>query len=141
EYLVVNRFAAGTGTKSVYVDFTPDVGGMTFDNADNLWVATVFGNSVTEYDVSGKPFHGYSFGPQGTSAQDVAFDREGNLFVNTINLISNKGTIYKRTPSGVITTFASDVGGFGPLAIDDSDNLYCSGIYRIAPDGTKSLFA
>ncbi len=56
------------------------------------------------------------------------------------------GNIYKFTPAGVRSTFASGLSSPEGLAFDQAGNLYvgnagASEIIKIKPDGTKSVFA
>ena len=84
---------------------------------------------------------------------DLAFDKAGNLFV------SDGGNIYKITPAGLRTTFASGLGG--AWAVDSAGNLFVttadfcdsclfgdpgvingSGkIYKLTPNGVRTTFA
>ena len=89
------------------------------------------------------------FAPDGTRTtfatllrgNGMAFDKAGNLYVAD----TNAQTIYKFTPQGVRSTFATNVTGATELAFDSSDNLYVSTytqnrIIKITPAGTKSVF-
>jgi sugar lactone lactonase YvrE len=56
------------------------------------------------------------------------------------------GTIFKFTPDGTKTTFASGLSGPGGLALDASGNLFeadenSGTIFKFTPDGTKTTFA
>lgn len=73
--------------------------------------------------------------------QDLAFDRNGNLFVANFNTNS----ISKITPSGSVSTFVTGLQGPIGLTFDSAGNLYSSNInnevvYKITPDGTKTEF-
>ena len=78
--------------------------------------------------------------PGPSSPMGLAFDRSGNLFVADVE----RGSIFKLTPDGSQSTFAS---GLAPLdlAFDPSGNLFVAGsgdtIFKFAPNGTKSTFA
>jgi hypothetical protein len=70
----------------------------------------------------------------------MAFDNAGNLFV-----VDYDGYIYKFTPAGVKSTFASGLNLPNGLAFNSAGNLfeadYGSGnIYEFTPDGTRSTF-
>src|SRR5437016_12767355 len=85
------------------------------------------------------------------AARNLAFDDKGNLFVRDGN------TIFKFTPEGVKSTFASGIVPetydpyhvaevFTGLALDRSGNIlvteHVSGsILKFTPDGKKSTFA
>ena len=70
-------------------------------------------------------------------------DRIGNVFA----LDNGTATIYKFSPSGVRSTFASSLSNNAhALAFDSSGNLYVSDggtgtIYEYAPDGSRTTFA
>ena len=84
---------------------------------------------------------------------DLAFDWAGNLFVSAGDGVSNPGTVYKFTPAGVRTTFAS--GLFYPfaLAFDSRGNLFVAdggfaydlifgaAVYKFTPSGQRSTVA
>src|SRR5438034_1133112 len=74
-------------------------------------------------------------------ARNDAFDSKGNLFVGD----AYSGTIFKYTPDGKKSTFASGVMPL-ELAFDRSGNLfaadyYSHSIFKFAPDGSKCTFA
>jgi uncharacterized protein YecT (DUF1311 family)/sugar lactone lactonase YvrE len=75
-----------------------------------------------------------------SSPMGLAFDRSGNLFVGDVN----SGSIFKLTPDGAQSTFASGLAPSG-LAFDRSGNLFVAEthgtILKFPPDGTKSTFA
>jgi hypothetical protein len=70
----------------------------------------------------------------------LAFDSAGNLFVSDLD----KNNIYKFTPNGIRSTFASELRGQA-LACDSEDNLFVAttsgDIYKFTPGGTQSTFA
>ncbi len=73
-----------------------------------------------------------------TSARAAA----GDLYVPD----GRSGTIFKFTPAGTQSTFASGLSVPTSLAFDSAGNLYVgdagsSKIFKFAPDGTKSTFA
>ena len=69
------------------------------------------------------------------------FDSEGNLYQANIT----GGTISKITPDGQVSSFASGISSPIGLAFDSKGDLFvsaCNGnIWKIAPDGTKSIFS
>lgn len=67
--------------------------------------------------------------------------RAQTLFVSDGN-----GDVYKVTPGGLLTTFASGMDSPFGLAFDGAGNLFVGdnlggAIYKITPDGTRSTFA
>ena len=93
--------------------------------------------------------------PQGTRSvlagveypTGVAVDKNGNIFVASDGMAgAGPGIIYKFTPSGGQSTFASGLQGPFGLAFDKSGNLFeadaFSGIiYKFSPTGTRTTFA
>lgn len=99
----------------------------------------------------------------GAFHSDLVFDSQGNIFVavaNSYNGTNNNCTsyVYKITPQGTFTQFASSAVYYGhhtALAIDSSDNLFwavtsyfngtnnntTSNVYKITPAGSMSTFA
>ncbi len=81
----------------------------------------------------------------------MAFDKWGNLYVTDWGAGSGLvGTIYKITPDGHVSTWATGFNGPAGLAFDGAGNLYvaCNGyastidaIVRITPSGSASIFA
>jgi sugar lactone lactonase YvrE len=74
----------------------------------------------------------------------LAFDSGGNLYAAS----QGGGVIYKITPTGSVSTFASIYNPIG-LAFDSSGNLYAAGfndgavgyVYQITPGGVVTTFA
>src|SRR5262249_51690807 len=69
------------------------------------------------------------------------FATPGDLFVAEFD-----GSIFKFTPNGTKTTFASGLGNPEGLAFDSSGNLFEAGfgtdkIFKFTPQGTKTTFA
>src|SRR5215467_14755413 len=70
-----------------------------------------------------------------------------NLFMSDgySGLAHNLGHIYKFTPLGVVSTFASGLDGPEGLAFDKAGNLYVTSflghIYKFTPGGARSTFA
>jgi hypothetical protein len=71
---------------------------------------------------------------------ELAFNSAGDLFES-----DNSGNIYRFTPDGVRSTFASALSGPSGLDFDSAGNLfvaaYGSGsIYQFTPEGVRSTF-
>ena len=74
------------------------------------------------------------------AARNLAFDDKGNLFVSDWY----SDTIFKFTPDGKRSTFASRVGQTVDLTFDDKGNLFVwdgNTIFKFTPDGKRSTFA
>ena len=74
----------------------------------------------------------------------MAVDSSGNIYV--ANYGSSTSTIYKVTPGGTITTFASITGGAQNMVFDTSGNLFVAdsinnNVRKITPAGAVSTFA
>lgn len=73
----------------------------------------------------------------------LAFDKSGNLFVAD----DGSGAVYKFTPAGVRTTFASGLPTLPArvgLAFDSAGNLFVAAgvtIYKFTPTGARTTFA
>jgi hypothetical protein len=112
----------------------------------------------------------YRYTPDGSSSifasaldtpRGVGFDGHGNLYVatntniaDTVPLPTVQGTIFKITPDGFMSTFATGfpVGFLQGLATDSAGNVFVTAqddattnaattIYKITPDGALSPFA
>jgi len=83
--------------------------------------------------------------------QALAFDRQGNVFVTDLeNCVPTGGScvppshVYRFTPTGEKSTFATIASQVFGLAFDSSDNLFVAtgpAIIKITPAGTQSTFA
>jgi sugar lactone lactonase YvrE len=63
----------------------------------------------------------------------------GDLYVSDLG----DGNIFKFTPDGTKSTFASGLAGLGGLAFDRSGNLFVAAsgkILKFAPDGNENSF-
>ena len=79
-----------------------------------------------------------------TYPQGMAVDSSGNIYV--ANYGSPTSTIYKVTPGGTITTFASITGGAQNMVFDTLGNLFVAdstnnNVRKITPAGAVSTFA
>jgi alpha-tubulin suppressor-like RCC1 family protein/subtilisin-like proprotein convertase family protein len=83
------------------------------------------------------------FGPDlNDQPEALVYDSATNLYIAG----SADGNIYKMTPAGTVTTFASGMGDVSGLAMDAYGNLFASdvdvnNIYKFTPAGARSTFA
>jgi sugar lactone lactonase YvrE len=133
------------GTRSIFATGVHMSGGngLAFDAADNLFVPSPSG----KYHVGGIILKFSRDGSRSTFATDVglpyslAIDPSGNLFVSDWDT----GSIYKLTPKGEKSTFATtDIATI--LGCDPSGNLFAGvpskhSIFKYEPGGAKSDFA
>ena len=116
--------------------------------AGDLYVIEYPTNTIFKYTRTGtrSTFTSDLFQPQA-----LAFDRRGNVFVTDLeNCVPTGGScfppsnIFRFTPSGEKSTFASVASQLFGLAFDGSDNLFVAtgpAIIKITPAGTQSTFA
>jgi len=103
----------------------------------NLFVSDPYG--IVNFTPDGN-WTKFDFGYSRPKPRGLAFDSAGNLFVSD----SDKNNIYKFTPNGMCSIFASGLRGEA-LACDSEDNLFVATttntIYKFTPGGTQSTFA
>ncbi len=146
-------FINGTGTNAKFNN--PNY--ITIDMNGNLFVADVANYCIRKITpmgvvttIAGSGFPGYVDGsgssPRFQIITGIAVDNQGVIYVT-----ERVGRIRKITPSGTVTTFASNpTAGFSAellgLAIDFNGNLYVAdsfnfSIKKITPTGTVTTFA
>ncbi len=140
---VVDKVAPN-GTVSTFAKGFQGVESLTFYNNTVFFVASSTGagqgtGSISELSSNGTIT---TLATGFSSPIGMAFDPSGNLFVAD----QNRMTIYKVTPSGAVSTFASgsNLWGVSFLTFDSQGNLYAStghGVDKITPNGTLSVFA
>ncbi len=175
--LFVSNYTAGLGgsINGTIYKFTPDgvrttfaLGlsfpkALAFNRAGNLFVVDGGSNRILKFTPEGVPTT-FASGSGLNTTTGLACDSAGNLFVSEYGSGVKGGTlngvpiIYKFTPSGVRTTFASpsELNGPTALAFDGAGNLFVSddtvtdsseehtfpgAIYKFTPDGQRSTFA
>ena len=129
--------------------------GLAFNSAGDLFVATNlldnnsnFQATILKIPRDGSPAIFASGFASNLFISGLATDRNGNLFAvagdqGDPNIAS---TIFKFTPGGARTTFASLPGQSSSLAFDSTGNLYVSDsgdltIYKFTPNGSRTVFA
>lgn len=122
--------------KLTYATNLPDVRGLTFDHAGNLFVGqseTIIkitpGGSTT---VFASDLHGPNF---------LTTDQTGNLYAS-----DRDGNVLRFTPAGERSVFVSGLSKPSGLAFDFAGNLFVAdtssnAIYRFTPSGERSTFA
>ena len=154
--------SSDAGGGNIY-EFTPNgvrstfasglTGDLAFDKAGNLFVSD--GGNIYKITPAGLRTT-FASGLGGAWAVDSA----DNLFVTTADfcdsclfgdpgVINGSGKIYKLTPNGVRTTFASGLDDPTALAFDSAGNLFVANvsfnlsgtIYKFTPGGARSTFA
>ena len=129
--------------------------GDLFSTINNIGPAGCSDGAVYVYTPAGGVPSTFASGFQ--RPHGLVFDSAGNLFVTSSTICDTpvKGTIFKFTPGGIMSTFAT---GFPPnfflnmLAVDNAGNLFVTAqnlddpnqattIYKITLDGTISTFA
>src|SRR5580704_17285358 len=126
----------------------------TSASAQNLFVSGYGGQGDRSFDAcGGKIFEFTGDGAQSIFAgpcnpSDVAFDRSGNLYVVSWEIIGRNVqiSIYKYNPNGVGTIFASGLSLPSYLTVDRSGNVFVADynngiIYKYTPTGSRSTFA
>ena len=114
--------------------------GMRFDKSGYLYIANEFDQGIIIFSPSGQRL-GKIIIP-GSDPDDIELDAVGNIYVNT----TSSNTIYRISPLGVISTFAT-VSGAYCMAFDRLGNLYVSSdsnnsIYKVSSTGnSSSIFA
>jgi hypothetical protein len=140
---VVLGMTPATGNYNVLIPSTSlnDPTALAFNSSGDVFVANYGSSTIEEYSSTGADLGTFASGvldPFG-----LAFDSSGNLYVS-----AGFGNIYKITPGGQKTMFAStgESSGPGGLAFDSSGNLYVAvadagTIEKFTPGGQSSIFA
>jgi len=109
---------------------------LSIDNSGNLYVSSFLNSIVYKITAADSisPFAAIPY-PTGT-----AFDASGNLYV-----VSNEEYVYKVSPTGTITPFATDNGAIVGLAVGPNGNIYVTNqtnnsVDMISPQGVVSVY-
>lgn len=134
----VNAFTPqGTFSTTLISGFTPTV--IALDSAQNIYVAEIANNTISQYTSSGSFLQSFSTGIGGWAAiRGIAVDSSGNIYV------SDGGSIKKFASNGSsLGNFASGLNATTGIAFDASGNLLVAsgggGVYKI--DSTGSVTA
>jgi ligand-binding sensor domain-containing protein len=105
-----------------------------FDAAGNLWIASLAGNTVTEYPasqlVAGTPVSSVTIGGSGLSGPGgLAFDRDGNLWVanftgNTVAEYTASQLAVSGSPAPAVTVSGAALDNPAHLTFDVTGNLW-----------------
>lgn len=134
-----------SGVQSVFNSFaTPE--NIIFDaSRTNLYEAQQGGNYIWKF-IPALGSNRVIYAAVGVSnpVEGLAFDPSGNLFVSSPGGTTN--LIYKITPDGTVSTFASGLNFPYGLATDSNGDLFeadqgSGKIYEFSPDGVRSTFA
>jgi sugar lactone lactonase YvrE len=117
---------------------------LAIDNASNLFFVDYYNNRIRMVSPDGTITTVVDTGGStsqncGCSVTSVTVDRAGNLFYSVYTVYS-VSTLFKRSPTGVITTAAGTDfgGGVWGLAVDAAGNLFLTGgsnLRKILADG------
>jgi hypothetical protein len=161
-YQYTSQYIPPSGTPGLFASGLDTPRGLAFDGAGNLYVATNINTGApTAFPVQGAIMKITPDGLMSTFAtgfpvgflQGLTTDSAGNVFVSSqqpFDPNNNPGyhdlpnTLWKITPNGTLSSFATTpVSGWG-LAFDSAGNLYVAAsgsvngqILRFAPDGTE----
>jgi sugar lactone lactonase YvrE len=115
--------------------------GLALDSAGNLYAAVADEQTIYKFTTNGtrSVFAGPSAFTENAFPVGLAFDSTGNLFVSTEGDPGND-TILEFTPSGMESTFATDLTNPRGLAFDSSGYLFVAES-NPAPDGDILKFA
>lgn len=115
--------------------------GLAFDQDGILYVGDRRG-TVFRVEPNGEPRSFCRLEPS-VAAYHLAFDRDGNLFVTAPSL-STRDPVYRISPGGEVSIFATGFGRPQGIALDGDGNLYVaegligdSGIFKVAADGSR----
>ena len=127
---IIYKFAPD-GTRTVFGTTPGQTFGLAFDGAGNLYAADAV--DVTIYKFAPDGTRTVFVGPSAfTSTQlpaGLAFDSSGNLFVSTLGNRPNDA-ILVFTPTGMESTFATDLNNPHGMAFDAAGNLFVAETIR-----------
>ena len=127
---IIYKFAPD-GTRTVFGTTPGQTFGLAFDGAGNLYAADAVDVTIYKYAPDGT--RTVFVGPSAfTSTQlpaGLAFDSSGNLFVSTLGNRPNDA-ILVFTPTGMESTFATDLNNPHGMAFDAAGNLFVAETIR-----------
>jgi hypothetical protein len=135
---------ASDGTKTVFASGLANPGGVAFNRAGNLFLTQGAGGPVLKFNSDGTSSVFATSSDVNHPLFGIAVDAAG--YVCIADFIP--GTIYKYSPDGQTHTVFSPAANSstGSITFDSAGNLYSfvegeGSIYKITPNGTRTLFA
>jgi sugar lactone lactonase YvrE len=127
---IIYKFAPD-GTRTVFGTTPGQTFGLAFDGAGNLYAADAFDVTIYKYAPDGT--RTVFVAPSAFTSTQVpaglAFDSSGNLFVSTLGNRPNDA-ILVFTPTGMESTFATDLNNPHGMAFDAAGNLFVAETIR-----------
>ncbi|MBA4137854.1 MAG: hypothetical protein C0518_11100 [Opitutus sp.] len=149
QFLYVGNSGDGTisrvdlaGNVSTFATGFANIYGLAGDSSGNLYVSSTTAHKVVRITPAGTITDYATDFPSNSSLMGMAFDSSGNLFVADVS-----AGIYKITPSGTVSLWATGMSYPRDVAFNDAGVLYAVGgynpmtMYSIASNGTPTLFA
>ena len=137
------------GTASTSESLIPPLGlhyscsDIIYDSIGNLYLADPWENSIFKRGPSETSF--ITFTSEIPCPRDLAIDSLGNLIVSGGNCtITQQGSIWKVTPSGIVSLLVDNLLAPTDLEIDNAGNVYVAtfggDIYTVSDSGDLSLY-
>lgn len=134
-FLLLSTTTVCANDKDVLVRGAPIVGsanGLYFDQGDNLWVASVFGQAIRKID----PESGEILDQLGPTEwvffpDDLTFDVFGTLYWTDTAL----GAVFGRAPGGPTFPLAGGIPSVNPITIGDDGRMYFAQCFETGPAG------
>jgi probable HAF family extracellular repeat protein len=133
---------ATNGNTSTYVKGLSQPSGLVLDAQGDLYVSNSGNNTVEKITAKGNASIALNASKGLDQPTGIGLDSHGNLFVANFG----SGAIIELSSTGVVSTFASDLGNLTGLTVDNHNDLFvadeASGdIIEITPAGTPSHYA
>ena len=138
-YTVTTSNIAGTATGTVHITVNDKLPNLTYTSPVSYLIGETVAPTLSPVNIGGSVIGGLN--PNYSSetlnfrgAVGAVMDNVGNIYI--VSLTTN--SIYKRTPAGVTTVFATGIIGPNAITIDPNNNLYVScdyWVYKINTSG------